>query len=171
VYALRRTQSPEDAADVVAETFAIAWQRLDDVPCGPEARLWLYASARNVISNLHRASRRRWRLAERLGSELAGAETGQAPVDEDALEARSLLHSLDEAHREVLMLAAWEGLDSAEIGRVLGCSALAARIRLHRARARLTGGHTMWRHTKRSSAIGHVPQTGVALTPQTNHPD
>lgn len=28
-YALRRTASPEDAADVVAETFAIAWRRLD----------------------------------------------------------------------------------------------------------------------------------------------
>ena len=32
------------------------------------------------------------------------------------------------------MLAAWEGLDSNEIGHVLGCSAVAARVRLHRAR-------------------------------------
>jgi RNA polymerase sigma-70 factor (ECF subfamily) len=33
----------EDAADVVAETFLVAWRRLDSVPGGDEARLWLYA--------------------------------------------------------------------------------------------------------------------------------
>jgi Sigma-70, region 4 len=35
------------------------------------------------------------------------------------------------------MLAAWEGLGSRELGRVLKCSPVAARARLHRARARL----------------------------------
>jgi DNA-directed RNA polymerase specialized sigma24 family protein len=36
-YALRRIEDPEDAADVVAETFLVAWRRLDAVPergCG-----------------------------------------------------------------------------------------------------------------------------------------
>jgi hypothetical protein len=36
-YALRRTGSPDDAADVIAETFLTAWRRLDDVPSEPEA--------------------------------------------------------------------------------------------------------------------------------------
>ncbi len=40
-YALRRTANGDDAADVVAETFLTAWRRLDDVPPGDEARLWL----------------------------------------------------------------------------------------------------------------------------------
>src|SRR4051812_30520623 len=31
-YALRRTSSAEDAADAVAETFLVAWRRLDSVP-------------------------------------------------------------------------------------------------------------------------------------------
>jgi RNA polymerase sigma-70 factor (ECF subfamily) len=39
--------------------------------------------------------------------------------------------------REVLTLAAWEGLDAGEIATVMGCSRNAARIRLHRARRRL----------------------------------
>lgn len=46
-YALRRTSDPEDAADVVAETFdvvaetfLVAWRRGAEVPPGPAARLW-----------------------------------------------------------------------------------------------------------------------------------
>ncbi len=44
-YVLRRTGSGDDAADVVAETFLTAWRRLDDVPPGDRARLWLYGVA------------------------------------------------------------------------------------------------------------------------------
>ena len=39
----------------------------------------------------------------------------------------------------MLSLVGWEGLDAKQIGAVLGCSANAARIRLHRARRRLAG--------------------------------
>ena len=53
-YALRRTLSPEDAADVVAETFLIAWRRLDAVPDGEASLLWLYAACRRVIANQSR---------------------------------------------------------------------------------------------------------------------
>jgi DNA-directed RNA polymerase specialized sigma24 family protein len=31
-YVLRRTANPEDAADVMAETFMTSWRRLDEVP-------------------------------------------------------------------------------------------------------------------------------------------
>lgn len=44
-YALRRTDTADDAADVVADTFLVAWRRLDDVPKGEQARLWLYGTA------------------------------------------------------------------------------------------------------------------------------
>jgi DNA-directed RNA polymerase specialized sigma24 family protein len=60
-YALRRCDSPEDAADVVAETFAVAWRRADALPPGGEARLWLYGVARNVLAN-HRRGVARHRL-------------------------------------------------------------------------------------------------------------
>lgn len=45
------TADHEDAADVVAATFTVAWQKLDEIPAGPEATLWLYGVARNVLSN------------------------------------------------------------------------------------------------------------------------
>jgi RNA polymerase sigma-70 factor, ECF subfamily len=137
-YALRRTSSPEDAAEVVADTFTVAWQRLDDVPSGREARLWLYATARNVLANQRRGQRRRRQLVERLGQELGRTLAADSPLDEEAIMARRHLDSLGEAEREILMLAAWEGLSAVDLGRVLGCSAIAARIRLHRARSVLT---------------------------------
>src|SRR5436309_3550195 len=70
-YVLRRAESAEDAAEVVAEAFVTAWRRLDQVPPGPEGRLWLYGVARRVLANYHRGNRRRSRLAERLRGEVA----------------------------------------------------------------------------------------------------
>jgi DNA-directed RNA polymerase specialized sigma24 family protein len=56
-YALRRCPDPEDASDVVAETFLAAWRRLPEVPSGAEARLWLYGTARLVLANQRRGER------------------------------------------------------------------------------------------------------------------
>lgn len=57
-YAVRRVADPADAADVVAETFLVAWRRLDDVPAGEAARPWLYGVARRVLANHYRGERR-----------------------------------------------------------------------------------------------------------------
>jgi DNA-directed RNA polymerase specialized sigma24 family protein len=70
-YVLRRTDNPDDAADVIAETFLTAWRRLDAVPPGDEARLWLYGVARRVLANHRRGERRRTVLADRLRAQLA----------------------------------------------------------------------------------------------------
>ncbi len=43
---LRRTDNPDDAADVIGEVFLTAWRRLEDMPAGEHARLWLYGVAR-----------------------------------------------------------------------------------------------------------------------------
>lgn len=161
-YALRRARSVEDAADVVADTFAIAWQRLDDIPAGREALLWLYVTARNVLANDYRRGQRRSALVERLGNELSRVVNAQEAPDEDGLSARRLLALLPDADREILMLAGWEGLDSSELGRVLNCSSVAARIRLHRARARMSrlslDTEVM---PEQGPPVEHVPQVGA----------
>src|SRR5436190_490199 len=69
-YALRRTQRA-DALDIVAETFTVAWRRLERIPSGEEARLWLYGTARRVLANHERAARRRARLGGRIADEAA----------------------------------------------------------------------------------------------------
>src|SRR5215470_9975073 len=130
-YALRRT-SREEAADVVAETFLVAWRRLDDVD-ERSALPWLYAVARRVLLSQQRATRRQQAIAERVAAGLPEASE-TAFGSPRVLEA---LAALSEAEREVLLLTAWEELSSTDAARVLGCSATAYRIRLHRARKRL----------------------------------
>ena len=137
-YAMRRVLSKDDAADVVAETFSIAWRRFEDVPPGDGALPWLYSTAHNVLLNLNRTQRRRGELVERMARELQRVEPSDLPREESGVLALQCLRSLPEPDRELLMLSAWEGLDSADLGRAMGCSAAAARIRLHRARKRLT---------------------------------
>lgn len=46
------------------------------------------------------------------------------------------LNALTSDERELLMLAGWEGLSAAQMGRDLGCSPISDRVRLQRARAR-----------------------------------
>jgi RNA polymerase sigma factor (sigma-70 family) len=129
-YALRRTRRPE-ADDVVAETFTIAWRRLSDVPC--EARPWLYEVARRVLSNRRRADARRTALIDRLRH--TPAIPPGASGDLEALAAA--FAALPEHEREALALVAWEGLSCGEAARAAGCSDVAMRVRLHRARRRL----------------------------------
>lgn len=135
-YAVRRCSDSQDAADVVAETFLVAWRRLDDMPAGEEARLWLYGVARHVLSNQHRSERRRERLAERLRRELPVALDALAQPG-DASGVRAALERLGTEDREILRLAGWEELTPREIATVLRITQVAARSRLHRARRRL----------------------------------
>ena len=160
-YVLRRTSSREDAADVVAEIFEIAWRRLNEIPQGEAALLWLYVTARNVLANHYRRVQRRKRIVVRLAEELGSLPAHRDAADEDGLVMRSCLGVLSEDDREILMLSAWEGLSAAEIGRVLGCSATAGRIRLHRARSRLQAQMNDHAVTlsKRSERVGHIQGT------------
>lgn len=136
-YALRRVENPEDAADVVAETFLVAWRRLDEVPVGHRERLWLYAVARRVTANARRAEGRRTRLAERLAETLRTELAAQPDPGGKATEALRAMAGLGEEERELLLLVTWEELSPSEAAKVLGISSLAARSRLHRARRRL----------------------------------
>jgi RNA polymerase sigma factor (sigma-70 family) len=135
-YALRRT-SDDAAADDVAEVFLVAWRRLEHVPDGDAARLWLYGTARRVVANQERARRRRERLSERIRLEpSAGVDPPDGGPNVAATAAAFARLRLEE--RELLGLVAWEELDAGEVAQVYGCSRNAARIRLYRARRHFT---------------------------------
>ena len=128
---------PERAKDVAAETFLIAWRRLDDVPAEP--RPWLLGVARRVIAGQFRSESRRAALAARLqvthGRGAGPADLAGALADRD--EVLNAFAMLRENDREVLRLVTWDGLSAAEAAVVLGVSRLAFAVRLHRARRRL----------------------------------
>ncbi len=146
-YALRRLGERGAAEDVAAQTFAVAWRRLDALPADPLP--WLLGVARHVIQNEARSARRRSRLLARI--------TGQhralaAPADPaDSVPERSAILAafghLSEGDREVLRLGAWEGLDARRAAAALDCTRGAYALRLHRARRRLA---------KELAASGHV---------------
>lgn len=136
-YAVRRSQNAQDAADVVADTFLIAWRRLDEVPSAEAARLWLYGVARRVLANQRRSEQRRARLSDRLRLELPAALEGTSPPAMERGALGTALAGLRPEDQEILRLCGWEELTPAQIATVLGISQVAARSRLHRARRRL----------------------------------
>jgi RNA polymerase sigma-70 factor, ECF subfamily len=128
-YCLRR--APRDVAeDVAAETFTVAWRRAGAVP--REALPWLLGVARNLLRSHYRGDARQRDLRDRLAA--AGEPVAASREAAGVLEA---LRTLPERDREALMLAAWDGLRAREAAAVLGCSEVAFRLRLHRARKRL----------------------------------
>jgi RNA polymerase sigma factor (sigma-70 family) len=137
-YILRRSPGPEDAADLLAETYSIAWRRLDAIPDGEEARLWLFGIARKLLLKGASKAKTRQALVERLAGELrVTGPSYRAVEDERSGLLRAALASLSIREREVVMLASWEGLAPREIAAVLGVPASVVRVRLHRARKRL----------------------------------
>jgi len=156
-YALRRTADPEDAADVVAETFLIVWRRLDRVPEGTETLLWLYGVARNVLANQARGQRRRERLVARLRAH-ERPEDDRSDGYPAAGGVAAALDRLTSDDRELLLLTAVEGLTPAQVATVVGSPAVTVRVRLHRARARLA--RELARdgiEVKRGRSGGHEP--------------
>ena len=156
---LRVPQS--DVDDVVAETFAVAWRRLDEVPA--RALPWLLGVARNVGANAVRASRRRDALHLRVirlpaaDVEPDVAELVDVELDPAAAEA---LARLPERDRELLTLLAWNGLTHQEAADVVGCSRGVFDVRLHRARARF--------RTHLLTSTPRDPGTGAG--PASSHP-
>lgn len=137
-YAVNRLGTPDDVPDVVAEVFTTAWRRLADIPPPPGDRLWLYGTARRVIARRHRSASRLRNLVGRLAAERYPAAqpqaSGQDPARDRVLVAVAELKAAD---REALLLVHWEQLSYAEAAQVLGCSANAVGIRVHKAKARL----------------------------------
>jgi RNA polymerase sigma-70 factor (ECF subfamily) len=132
-YALRRTAIAADAEDVTAETFTIAWRRLTEVP--PEPLPWLYGVARRILANQRRSSGRRLALFERLRPD-PDVPTPIVLGEDADTPAMVALRRLRPDDQEILRLLAWEGLGNNEIAVVLGVTANAVAIRLHRARQR-----------------------------------
>src|SRR5919197_3977041 len=132
-YALRRV-SPDSVADVVQETFLVAWRRPQEVPANPLP--WLLAVARRVVLREWRSSSRREALTARVASATTHQLNASEPEDSNVVLAAFERLPLND--REALALVYWDDLSTSEAATVLGCSQVALRVRLHRARRRLS---------------------------------
>lgn len=169
-YALRRTGSPSDAADVASEVFLVVWRRRDEVPGREDFRPWLFGVANNVMLNHRRGERRR----ERLGALLLSAvdeqhpDTAQVVADRDQHQVLlAAVQGLPELDRELITLVSWDGLTPTEAALVLQMNPVTARVRLHRARKRLRASLEVQKRLeeKRLLRAGHVRVDGRAPVP------
>jgi RNA polymerase sigma-70 factor (ECF subfamily) len=149
-YARRRVDA-DVVDDIVADTMLTLWRRLDDVPVDVHVP-WAYGVARRHIANWRRSSGRRVRLLRRVAIEPSNSSVPDHPLE---VELQAALAALDGADRELLELWAWEQLEAAELAIVLGITANAASIRLHRAKKRLTANFEIARKNEASSGHSH----------------
>ncbi len=135
----RRTSDPEEATDLLAEVYIVAWRRLDKVPAGDGARLWLFGVARNMLMKSSQRRHSHQALVQQLTDELSRLPVFQPQACDDDLSDRihTSLANLPAKQREVLLLTAWEELKPREIAKVTGSTANLVRVRLHHARQRL----------------------------------
>lgn len=136
-YLVRRARNLDDAADALSETYAAAWAKLDRLPDGDGARLWLFGAARIELLRTAGRSRRSDSVISSLADEIRSALSDHYPavgIDADLMAAMSHLSVQDQ---EILKLTAWEELTPREIAIVSGLSPNVVRVRLHRARRQL----------------------------------
>jgi RNA polymerase sigma factor (sigma-70 family) len=141
-YAARRLGA-EVADDVMAETFAVAFQRRDRFDLRhADATPWLYGIATNLIRGLRRTEARRWRaLARQVPAVAAEPEADRIAARVSAQARRSelagALARLPARQRDVLLLYAWAELDYEGIATALAIPVGTVRSRLSRARQAL----------------------------------
>ena len=118
-FLLRRCPTPEDAADCLAETYLVAWEKRNQVPAGEEARLWLFGVARNVMRRGHEHHRRLAAAAQSLAEELqsaASARPARPPDEPESITAA--LSELSAVDQEIITMISWDGLTPRQIGHV-----------------------------------------------------
>lgn len=133
-YLRRRVTDSAAVDDLASEVFLVATRRIRDIPEGNELP-WLYVTARNTVANWRR------RLTpspvdDAFLAAMIGSET--APDVSEQLALQEVWKNLSETDREVLRLAAWEGLSGKELAEAFEMSESAAASALSRARARLS---------------------------------
>jgi RNA polymerase sigma-70 factor (ECF subfamily) len=125
--------SASDLDDLVEETMIVVWRRLDRVPDDAELP-WMLGVARNVLRNARRSKTRRSAVEARLVPMKDAASAEENVVADESV--RHALASLSEDDREILLLNAWDGLDTHALGTYFTISTNAAAVRLSRAQHR-----------------------------------
>ncbi len=134
-YFLRRVETAEDAADLLGEALLVIWRRAASMPADDEeARMWMFGIARNLVTTLGRATRRRSALQDKLRWQLRDQVVATAG---DNLDVPALLRRLSEIDQEIIRLTYWDGFTQRQAAQMLGMPEGTLRSRHHRARESL----------------------------------
>lgn len=162
--ALRMTRNPQDAEDLVQETYLKAYKNFDSFTPGTNLKAWLYRIMTNNYINTYRKKQRRPLVTSaddvtdsQLYTSSSHDSTGLESAEVEALKAMpnskisEALNALNEDYRMVVYYADVEGLAYKEIAEVLDIPMGTVMSRLHRGRKQLRG---MLKDVARERGIG-----------------
>ena len=162
-FLLQRVRSPDEAEDLTQESFVRAWRRLATYRDQWRFSTWLYAVARSAAADRGR-ERRELSQAAHADPSFDPDPAAELCAREESQNLWALAREvLNEDQRSALWLCYGEERPAAEIGRVLGKSAVAVRVMLFRARAILA--QHIERKEHRSAATARAPRRMETLSP------
>jgi RNA polymerase sigma-70 factor (ECF subfamily) len=148
-YLIRCLQNEEDAADLAQEAFVRVYQNRTKFRPDAKFSTWLYTIATNLVKTRYRFRSRHREVSldadnDQTGHGFRDSLPGRDPTPSDCVQAderaeavRLAVAELPADLRTPLILAQYEERSQAEIGEILGCSAKAVEMRIHRARQQL----------------------------------
>jgi RNA polymerase sigma-70 factor (ECF subfamily) len=156
--ALRLTRRPEDASDVVQETFLRAYRTFDNFARGSNAKAWLFSILYSVFVNRHRKQKREPESVSMEDADerflAARADRGPWPRGPEPLSGEDLeqaLQDLPEGFRSALVMVDVEGLTYEEAAAALACPVGTLRSRLYRGRKLLFV--RLYEHARRAGLV------------------
>src|SRR3972149_3063664 len=141
--AYRMTGNPEDASDLLQDTFLRAFKAFPRLPQDANHRAWLYRIAHRQALNLFRS--RRVRRTEPLDEARALHDSNGHPesLEETRRLARLLGHvirALSLRQRSALLLRKYEGLSYADVAAIPGSTEANARAHVYQAMKKIRDG-------------------------------
>jgi RNA polymerase sigma-70 factor (ECF subfamily) len=140
--AYRITNSEEAAEDLCQDAFFRLYEKKMVFPNPEEAKYWLIRVVKNAALNYAKRKDRERKAYQRAFREDSRVEeTGEGVLIKEEIrhEIQAALEKLPENLRMVLILKEYGELNYKEIGRILGISEGNVKVRVFRARERLTG--------------------------------
>ncbi len=142
-FAYRMTGNPEDASDLLQDTFLRAFKAFPRLPAEANHRAWLYRIAHHQALNLLRS--RRVRKSEPLdeAGKLQDSNGNPEAFEETRRMARALrriIRAMTARQRAALILKKYEGLSYAEVAAALGSTEENARAHVYQAMKKIRDG-------------------------------
>lgn len=138
-YLMRRTFDAQVAVDLLAETFAVAYETRERFRGESEPRTWVFAIANNLLAEFFRSGNAEKRAANRIGMTVPAVDDDELRRIEDLAETAGLRGAIAEGvralpvdQREAIELRVVQERGYADVASVLGVSEQVARARVSR---------------------------------------
>lgn len=171
--AMKMTRHPQNAQDLVQETFLKAFAAFDKFTAGTNLKAWLYRIMTNTYINGYRKAQREpflnpvdeladWQLGDAVSATSTASRSAEAEAIDNTPDAVvvAALNELRDDYRIAVVLADVEGFSYQEIADILGIPLGTVMSRLHRGRKQL-----------RTRLAEYAAEQGIGLRPDSRQKD